>query len=178
MKYTLTCSLYSAEQWASPECLETGGALEFAYAHDGVTQCSVQHGTAFHRLLLETQPLRCRLGAVEFPAALGGKQGSFNAVLHGRGGSLLAGAIYPVTDTPLPGGVEGVTTMLFHRRWYQGPTTARLMANQRAEEEFIISPIVALMFCVLTACAVYVAGRVYVEGTLVPRIRAESKKSD
>ncbi|KAJ2314446.1 hypothetical protein IWW54_000911 [Coemansia sp. RSA 2705] len=52
------------------------------------------------------------------------------------------------------------------------------MANQRAEEEFIISPIVALMFCVLTACAVYVAGRVYVEGTLVPRIRTESKKSD
>ncbi|KAJ2080014.1 hypothetical protein H4R24_003386 [Coemansia sp. RSA 988] len=99
--------------------------------------------------------------------------GNFNAVLHGHRGILLAAAVYPVSEQPLPETVSGVTTMQFSQKWYEGGGLSVLMANKRSEEEFIIQPVVAIMFCILTACAVYVVGRVYVESTLIPRTLAE-----
>ncbi|KAJ1931527.1 hypothetical protein FBU59_006677, partial [Linderina macrospora] len=88
-------------------------------------------------------------------------------------GTLFAAALYPVVDHPLPEAVSGVTTMQINLRWYEGAGMTLLMSNKRHEEEFIIQPIVAIMFCILTACAVYVVGRVYVESSLIPRVLKE-----
>ncbi|ORX63595.1 hypothetical protein DL89DRAFT_273207, partial [Linderina pennispora] len=79
----------------------------------------------------------------------------------------------PSRDHPLPETVSGVTTMQINLRWYEGSAMTLLMSNKRHEEDFIIQPIVALMFCILTACAVYVVGRVYVESSLIPRVLKE-----
>ncbi|KAJ2798336.1 hypothetical protein H4R20_004859 [Coemansia guatemalensis] len=157
---------------------------------------------AMLRSIAFDRPLRCRLVRnkhnapkyLEFPVRVEGVKartsssgnhsgtsnakikrinGNFNAVLHGHRGILLAAAVYPVTDQPLPETVSGVTTMQFSQKWYDGGGLSVLMANRRSEEEFIIQPVVAVMFCILTACAVYVVGRVYVESTLIPRALAE-----
>ncbi|KAJ1732558.1 hypothetical protein LPJ61_001988 [Coemansia biformis] len=182
--------------WVSPECIETGKALVFQYGHDGLAQCSVKGGSDFQLLLLGSialeTPLRCRMarsrdmGAkqVEFALRVEGIRGhgsnkvkringNFNAALHGKSGALAAAAVYPVDGQPLPEAVAGITTMQFNQRWYEGSGLSVLMANRRSEEEFVIQPVVAVMFCILTACAVYVVGRVYVEGTLVPRTLAK-----
>ncbi|KAJ2161972.1 hypothetical protein GGF46_001068 [Coemansia sp. RSA 552] len=187
----------ATDKWISPQCIETDKPLAFYYGRDGPTQCSIKGDSAFHRAMLESiarnQPLRCQLarssqpGApkyLEFSLRVEGVKvrgstkykrinGNFNAVLHGQKGRLLAAAVYPVADQPLPEAVSGITTMQFYQRWYEGGGLSILMANRRHEEEFIIQPVVAIMFCILTACAMYVIGRVYVEGSLIPRVLAE-----
>ncbi|KAJ2783582.1 hypothetical protein H4R18_001635 [Coemansia javaensis] len=181
----------AGETWLRPECLETGRGLEFRYGHDGPVQCSIKGGSAFHRAMVHSAalkaPLRCRVARLEFAlrvegvAARGSRgsdaaqriNGNFNAALHAQKGTLVAAGVYPVADWPLPEAVGGITTLQFSQRWYEGSSLAVLMANRRSEEEFIIQPVVAAMFCVLTACAVYVVGRVYVEGSLIPRVLAE-----
>ncbi|PIA13154.1 hypothetical protein COEREDRAFT_99740 [Coemansia reversa NRRL 1564] len=157
---------------------------------------------AMLRSIAFDSPLRCRLVRnkynapkyLEFPVKIEGVKartsskinqsgtsnakikrvnGNFNVVLHGHRGIILAAAMYPVTEQPLPETVSGITTMQFSQKWYEGGGLSVLMANKRSEEEFIIQPVVAIMFCILTACAVYVVGRVYVESTLIPRTLAE-----
>ncbi|KAJ2614458.1 hypothetical protein H4S08_001691 [Coemansia sp. RSA 1365] len=157
---------------------------------------------AMLRSIVFDSPLRCRLvrnkhnapNYLEFPVKIegvkartssNGNQGStnnakikringnFNVVLHGHRGIILAAAMYPVTEQPLPETVSGITTMQFSQKWYEGGGLSVLMANKRSEKEFIIQPVVAIMFCILTACAVYVVGRLYVESTLIPRTLAE-----
>ncbi|KAJ2803287.1 hypothetical protein H4R21_002095 [Coemansia helicoidea] len=189
---TVECAAWeapSAGEWVSPECIETGRVLALQYGVDGLTQCSMRGGGAFHALVLEgisaRAPLRCRLArragtparhvefAVLVEAVRGRINGNYNAVVHASSGEVVAAAVYPVPGQPLPEAVAGITTMQFRQKWYAGSGLSVLMANRRAEEEFVISPVVAAMFCVLAACAVYVAGRVYVEGSLVPRILAK-----
>ncbi|KAJ2699212.1 hypothetical protein H4R19_005545 [Coemansia spiralis] len=178
-----------ASEWASPECIETGRRLALQYGVDGPTQCSVRGGSGFHTLMLKSiaagAPLRCRLArhpgtparhmefAVLTEAVRGRINGNYNAVVHGTGGEVVAAAVYPVSGQPLPEAVAGIVTMQFSQKWYAGGGVSVLMANRRSEEEFVISPVVAAMFCILTACAVYVAGRVYVEGSLIPHVLAK-----
>ncbi|KAJ2353637.1 hypothetical protein IWW50_000372 [Coemansia erecta] len=168
-----------APVWVHPQCLETSKPLSFEYGRDGVMQCSIKRSSLFHQAM-QNSPLRCRVEHnakhVEFPMRIQGH--NYNVIFHGQRGQLVAGTVYPVADRPLPEAVSGVTTMMFSPRWYEGTSLSVLMANQRHEEEFVISPVVAVMFCILTACFVYVVGRVYVEGSLIPRILAKQQKSE
>ncbi|ORX69179.1 hypothetical protein DL89DRAFT_268187 [Linderina pennispora] len=183
-------------RWLSPTCVESRRALSFYYGRDGPTQCSVKAEDKFHEQMLRAlsfnRALKCRIPRnkltftqyLEVPLHIDGVRvrggsklkrisGNFNAVLHGEKGTLVAAAMYPVVDHPLPETVSGVTTMQINLRWYEGSAMTLLMSNKRHEEDFIIQPIVALMFCILTACAVYVVGRVYVESSLIPRVLKE-----
>ncbi|KAJ1844410.1 hypothetical protein LPJ73_005179 [Coemansia sp. RSA 2703] len=179
-------------QWIAPTCVETRRPLTVYYGRDGPIQCSVQASDDFQQTLVSSlqKPLRCRVkrNHLKYPEYLemyirfqwvrgrGGTKrigGNFNGVFHGQRGNLVAASIYPVVDQALPETVGGVSTMQFNLRWYEGMSV--LMANKRHEEEFIIQPVVALMFCILTACFVYVVGRVYVEGSVIPRILREAK---
>ncbi|KAJ1854110.1 hypothetical protein GGH12_004317 [Coemansia sp. RSA 1822] len=180
---TFECTQYTSDGeapvWVQPHCIETDKSLEFPYGRDTVMQCSIKRSSPFHRAM-QHNPLRCRIQhnskQIEFPLRVQGH--NYNAILHGEKGQLVAGTIYPVADRPLPEAVSGVTTIIFSPRWYEGSSLSVLMANKRHEEEFIISPVVAVMFCILTACVVYVVGRVYVEGSLIPRILAKQQKSE
>ncbi|KAJ2786468.1 hypothetical protein GGI15_001497 [Coemansia interrupta] len=179
-------------QWIAPTCVETRRPLTVYYGRDGPIQCSVQASDDFQQTLVSSlqKPLRCRVkrNQLKYPEYLemslriewvrgrGGTKrigGNFNGMFHGQRGNLVAASIYPVVDQALPETVGGVSTMQFNLRWYEGMSV--LMANKRHEEEFIIQPVVALMFCILTACFVYVVGRVYVEGSVIPRILREAK---
>ncbi|KAJ1901116.1 hypothetical protein LPJ66_000996 [Kickxella alabastrina] len=192
-----------APRWISPACVETRRPLSVHYGRDGPTQCSVKADDGFHETLLRSisldQPLRCRVKRnklkhsqyLELAIKVDGVKvrgsggrtkdgqvvkrigGNFNVVFHGQKGNLVAGAVYPVIDQPLPETVSGVTTMQFNQRWYEGTGMTVLMATKRHEEAFIIQPVVAIMFCILTACVVYVVGRVYVEGALIPKVLKE-----
>ncbi|KAJ2911031.1 hypothetical protein GGI21_000242 [Coemansia aciculifera] len=190
-------------RWISPTCVETRKPLSLYYGRDGPIQCSVKAEDTFHETMLRSithdRALRCRVArnklayaqymelsvrveGVRVRGAGGGKSaamrrisGNFNAVLHGLQGNLVAGSVYPVMDQPLPETVSGVTTMQFNQKWYEGTGLSVLMANKRHEEQFVIEPVVAIMFCILTACIVYVVGRVYVEGSLIPRAIKEHR---
>ncbi|KAJ2689256.1 hypothetical protein IWW39_001603 [Coemansia spiralis] len=186
-------------RWISPTCVETQKPLALYYGRDGPTQCSVKAEDTFHETMLRAltfgRALRCRVARnklkfaqhmelsvrVEGARVSGGKAsmrriaGNFNAVLHGLQGNLVSGSVYPVMDQALPETVSGVTTMQFNQKWYEGTGLSVLMANKRHEEEFVIEPVVAVMFCILTACIVYVVGRVYVEGSLIPRVLKEHR---
>ncbi|KAJ2850420.1 hypothetical protein IWW36_001910 [Coemansia brasiliensis] len=184
----LSTSNHTEPEWASPHCLETDSKLQFLYGSDGLQQCSIKQGSQFHRLLSSASlnhklPLCCRLSTetettLEFPL-LASTKGNYNAVLHGLDNRVVGAAIYAV-GRPLPNSVPGVTTMQFNTKWYEGAGLSTLMANKRHQEEFIISPIVAIMFCILSACAVYVIGRVYVESYLIPRLlkKQDTKKTN
>ncbi|KAJ1663294.1 hypothetical protein IW140_005145 [Coemansia sp. RSA 1813] len=181
-------------KYLSPTCVETYKPLSVYYGYDGPIQCSIKNDDPFHETMLRSialdKPLRCRMARnkLSFPkymdlpiriegARASGKRaseekriaGSFNAVFHGQNGNLIAASVYPVVDHALPQTVGGVSTIQITQKWYEGAGMSTLMANKRHEEEFIIQPIVALMFCILTACIVYVAGRVYVESSVIPR---------
>ncbi|KAJ2821647.1 hypothetical protein FBU31_004835, partial [Coemansia sp. 'formosensis'] len=187
-------------RWISPTCVETRKPLALYYGRDGPIQCSVKAEDTFHETMLRAitfdRALRCRVARnklkfaqymelsvrVEGVRVRGGKTamrriaGNFNAVFHGLQGNLVSGSVYPVVDQPLPETVSGVTTMQFNQKWYEGTGLSVLMANKRHEEEFVIEPVVAIMFCILTACIVYVVGRVYVEGSLIPRALKEHRE--
>ncbi|KAI8321632.1 hypothetical protein GQ54DRAFT_297900 [Martensiomyces pterosporus] len=186
----------STLRWISPTCVETRKALSLYYGRDGPIQCSVKADDKFHETMLRSltfdRPLKCRVARnkltftqhmdialkIDGVRVRGGSKlkrigGNFNCVFHGQKGNLVAASIYPIVDHPLPETVSGVTTMQFNQRWYEGTGMAVLMANKRHEEEFIIHPVVAVMFCILTACIVYVVGRVYVESSLIPRVLRE-----
>ncbi|KAJ2719312.1 hypothetical protein GGI07_005287 [Coemansia sp. Benny D115] len=186
-------------QWTGPTCIETNKPLAVYYGRDGPVQCSVRADEPFHETMLHSvsldRPLRCRMKRnklrrgvqfLEFALRVEGAlvrsdgrrkmkrvAGNFNAVVHGQNGNLVAASVYPVVDQALPETVAGVCTMQFNLRWYEGAGITVLMANKRHEEEFIIQPVVAVMFCILTACIVYVVGRVYVESSLIPRLLKE-----
>ncbi|KAJ2447786.1 hypothetical protein GGF42_005353 [Coemansia sp. RSA 2424] len=190
-------------RWISPTCVETHKPLSLYYGRDGPIQCSVKAEDTFHETMLRAitydRALRCRVARNKLPHAQymelsvrvegvrvrggggGGKtvmrriSGNFNAVFHGLQGNLVSGSVYPVIDQPLPETVSGVTTMQFNQKWYEGTGLSVLMANKRHEEAFVIEPVVAIMFCILTACIVYVVGRVYVEGSLIPRALKEHR---
>ncbi|KAJ2397555.1 hypothetical protein GGI23_003496 [Coemansia sp. RSA 2559] len=177
-------------RYISPTCVETQKPLQVYYGFDGPIQCSVKSDDPFHETMLRSialdKPLRCRIPRnklafpkyMHFPMRIEGAKtsgdkavriaGSFNAVFHGQNGNLVAASVYPVVDHALPQTVAGVSTVQIVQKWYEGAGMSTLMANKRHEEEFIIQPIVALMFCILTACIVYVAGRVYVESSVIP----------
>ncbi|KAJ2553066.1 hypothetical protein EV175_003075 [Coemansia sp. RSA 1933] len=177
-------------RFISPTCVETRKPLQVYYGFDGPIQCSIRSDDPFHETMLRSaaldSPLWCRIARNKLPfpkhmylpirveGARAGKDktlriaGSFNAVFHGQKGNLVAASVYPVVDHALPQTVGGVSTVQIMQKWYEGAGLATLMANKRHEEEFIIQPIVALMFCILTACIVYVAGRVYVESSVIP----------
>ncbi|KAJ2004563.1 hypothetical protein GGI04_001178 [Coemansia thaxteri] len=188
-----------SQRWISPTCVETRKPLALRYGRDGPTQCSVKAEDTFHETLLRSitfdSVLRCRVPRNKLPYAKhlelavrvegvrvrpGSKlrriSGNFNAVLHGLQGNLMAASVYPVVDQPLPETASGVTTMQFNLKWYEGTGLSVLMANKRYEEHFVIEPVVAVMLCILTACIVYVVGRVYVEGSLIPRVLKEQSK--
>ncbi|KAI9505904.1 hypothetical protein BX070DRAFT_218984 [Coemansia spiralis] len=197
--------LNDKDKWISPTCVETQKPLSLYYGRDGPLQCSVKSDDPFHTTMLlalaHSKPLHCRVPASKLaypkfttiylpidgvPVRNTKKKrisGNFNAVFHGQQGNIITGAVYSVGHS-LPETVAGVTTLQFNQKWYEGSGLSVLMANKRHEEEFIIQPVVALMFCLLTACLVYVAGRVYVEGTVIPRAikmheiqKNESKKT-
>ncbi|KAI9473365.1 hypothetical protein LPJ78_005568 [Coemansia sp. RSA 989] len=179
----LTAGNETEPEWSGPHCLETDSQLQFVYGNDGLQQCSIKQGTPFHRLLSATLPICCRLSTEaetmsEFPLYASTK-GNYNVVLHGHKSRVVGAAIYAV-GRPLPNSVPGVTTMQFNTKWYEGTGLSTLMANKRHQEEFIISPIVAIMFCILSACVVYVIGRVYVESYLIPQLLKQqgTKKTD
>ncbi|KAJ2447997.1 hypothetical protein EV183_005649 [Coemansia sp. RSA 2336] len=184
----LAASNGTEPQWVRPHCLETDSQLQFVYGNDGLQQCSIKHGTPFHRLISDTfpngrSPVCCRLATEtetmsEFPLFASTK-GNYNAVFHGHKNRVVGAAIYAV-GRPLPNQVPGVTTMQFNARWYEGTGLSTLMATKRHQEEFIISPIVAIMFCILSACVVYVIGRVYVESYLIPQLlkKQDTKKTN
>ncbi|KAJ2745051.1 hypothetical protein GGI20_002460 [Coemansia sp. BCRC 34301] len=188
-------------RWISPTCVETRKPLSLYYGRDGPIQCSVKAEDTFHETMLRSiahdRALRCRIARnkltyaqyMELSVRVEGVRvrgsagkapmrrisGNFNAVFHGLQGNLVSGSVYPVMDQPLPETVSGVTTMQFNQKWYEGTGLSVLMANKRHEEEFVIEPVVAVMFCILTACIVYVVGRVYVEGSLIPRVLKEHR---
>ncbi|KAJ1797641.1 hypothetical protein LPJ59_003007 [Coemansia sp. RSA 2399] len=177
-------------KYISPTCVETRKPLQVYYGFDGPIQCSVKSDDPFHETMLRSiafdKPLRCRIPRnklafpkyMHLPMRIEGTKassdravriaGSFNAVFHGQNGNLVAASVYPIVDHALPQTVAGVSTVQIAQKWYEGAGMSTLMANKRHEEEFIIQPIVALMFCILTACIVYVAGRVYVESSVIP----------
>ncbi|KAJ2227271.1 hypothetical protein IWW45_007110 [Coemansia sp. RSA 485] len=171
-------------QWMTFDCLETQRPLEIPYGKDTLIQCSIKSGSQIH-MEMKTGQVRARIkkdknsGFVNMVALIEkANSGGFNFVLHGSKGRVVAAGLYPVIEHSLPAGVEGVVTLQFNVKWYAGGGLAVLMANQRYEEEFIIQPVVALMFCILTACLVYVVGRVYVEGWVIPNVLKKSTMID
>ncbi|KAJ1643293.1 hypothetical protein LPJ64_004930, partial [Coemansia asiatica] len=172
-------------QWITADCLETQQAFKIPYGKDALLQCSIKTTSQLYAELQRGE-VRARVAtdrksnlyiemAVVVDKAVGG---GYNFVLHGSKGRVVAAGLYPVNEHSLPRAVEGVVTLQFNVKWYAGGGLAVLMANQRYEEEFIIQPIVALMFCILTACLVYVVGRVYVEGWVIPRVIKQSSMVD
>ncbi|KAJ1964494.1 hypothetical protein GGI12_001390 [Dipsacomyces acuminosporus] len=187
-------------RWISPTCVETRKPLSIYYGNDGPIQCSVKAEDKFHQTMLHSltydRALKCRVARnkltfttyLDLSVRIHGVKlrsggtikrigGNFNCVFHGLKGNLVAASIYPIVDQPLPETVSGVTTMQFNQKWYEGAGLSILMANKRHEEEFIISPVVAIMFCILAGCIVYVVGRVYVESSLIPRILKENEQA-
>ncbi|KAJ2510804.1 hypothetical protein H4217_007689 [Coemansia sp. RSA 1939] len=178
-------STEKSAKYLTPTCMETRKPLHVVYGYDGPIQCSVSNDDPFHRTMQHSiafdTPMQCRIARNKMaspkhlllPVRVEGNArrvaGSFNAVLHAQNGNLIAAAVYPVADHALPQAVAGVSTIQIWQKWYDGAGLSTLMATRRHEDEFIIQPIVALMFCVLTACVVYVAGRVYVESSVIPR---------
>ncbi|KAJ1822787.1 hypothetical protein LPJ56_000969 [Coemansia sp. RSA 2599] len=166
----------SNAEWTTIDCLETQEPLKLLYGKDAHLQCSIKTSSKLYAELqkgeLKTRLRKSRSGEyIRMATMVDSKRaGGFNFVLHGSSGRVVAAGLYPVMESTLPKGVEGVVTLLFNVKWYAGGGLAVLMANQRYEEEFIIQPVVALMFCILTACLVYVVGRVYVEGWVIPKV--------
>lgn len=186
-------------KWVSPTCVETRKPLALYYGKDGPIQCSVKADELFHQALLRSlvfnRPIRCRVARnklkhanyLELPIVADGAKvkgsnrvkrvnGNFNVVFNGEQGNLVAGAIFPIIDKALPETVSGVTTMQFSCKWYEGVGLDVLMVNLMNEAKLVIKPVVAVMLCIITACLMYVVGRVYVENSVIPNAIKQNKE--
>ncbi|PVU89898.1 hypothetical protein BB559_004879 [Furculomyces boomerangus] len=179
-----------------PKCMETNMPLSLKYGSDNLLQCSIGEESGFYRqlqsLVLINKPLHCRVPTSKdknpeyLPVFISLQKvdieedhikvsGNLNAVFHGQSGYIVSGSIYSILNRPTPTALNGVSTFHLYQRWFEGFSPSLPMSSSPEFAKNTISPVAAMLMCLLTATVCYTLGRLYVENWLLPSIVLQYK---
>ncbi|KAI8869623.1 hypothetical protein GQ42DRAFT_163291 [Ramicandelaber brevisporus] len=180
--------------WDSPVCSENSRPFAVHYSNDETHTCTIPSSHPFfHQLQIAVNkdvPVQCRVPSTKdvnpqyLPVFIhfhGVKSsgdvlrisGAVNALFHGEKGSVIAGAMYSILNKKLPVTVPGVTTISFTSRWYDGHAPRRPMTKNPEHHDDQITPVLLVVYCFLSGLVVYIAGRAYTEGFVIPKLKEE-----